>query len=185
MTGKADFTEQEWELVREGPAAAGMYALMASKGGSFRETWALAKTYAEARKSVGESELPRRPRRRKAAGQALHSAEQLEQEGLTKLSQAVGAPRAEDGPGRGRGLPSFVLEVAGSVAKAHKEEGEAVSPEEREAIEKITTSLHPGGAESSRLGRSMPILWLIGAFMRPAHLSPSRASRARVGKEES
>ena len=27
MTGKADFTEQEWELVREGPTAAGMYAL--------------------------------------------------------------------------------------------------------------------------------------------------------------
>ena len=33
MTGKADFTEQEWELVREGPTVAGMYALMASKGG--------------------------------------------------------------------------------------------------------------------------------------------------------
>ena len=57
MTGKADFSEQEWELVREGPTAAGMYALMASKGGSFRESWALAKTYAEARQEHGESEL--------------------------------------------------------------------------------------------------------------------------------
>ena len=71
MTGKADFTEQEWELVREGPTAAGMYALMASKGGSFRESWALSKTYAEARTGARRERAPRRPRRREAAGQAL------------------------------------------------------------------------------------------------------------------
>ena len=50
MTDKAAFTEEEWELVREGPPTAGMLALTAEKGGSFRETWALAKFYAEARK---------------------------------------------------------------------------------------------------------------------------------------
>ena len=42
MTSKADFTEQEWELVREGPPTAGMITLLASSGGTFRETWALA-----------------------------------------------------------------------------------------------------------------------------------------------
>ena len=49
MTGKADFTEEEWNLLREGPATAGMVVLLASGGGTFRETWALAKTFAEAR----------------------------------------------------------------------------------------------------------------------------------------
>ena len=57
MTGKADFTEEEWELVREGPPTAGMVALMAESGGTFRETWALAKAFTEARKEHGESEL--------------------------------------------------------------------------------------------------------------------------------
>ena len=46
MTGKADFTAEEWELVREGPPTAGMMALTAEHGGTFRETWALAKAYA-------------------------------------------------------------------------------------------------------------------------------------------
>ena len=57
MTSKADFTDQEWELVREGPPTAGMVTLLASSGGTFRETWALAKTFAEARQQHGESDL--------------------------------------------------------------------------------------------------------------------------------
>ena len=32
MTGKADFTEEEWNLVREGPPTAGMIVLVSSKG---------------------------------------------------------------------------------------------------------------------------------------------------------
>jgi hypothetical protein len=75
------------------------------------------------------------------------SAEQLEQEGLTKLSRAVELLEQKAGPGDVESYRHFVLEVAGSVAKAHKEDGETVSPAEREAIEKITTSLHPGGTE--------------------------------------
>ena len=107
MTGKADFTEQEWELVREGPTAAGMYALMASKGGSFRESWALAKTYAEARKERGESELLDALVAEKPPVKRYDSAEQLEHEGLTKLSQAVELLEQKALPGRGRELPAL------------------------------------------------------------------------------
>ena len=147
MTGKADFSEQEWELVREGPTAAGMYALMASKGGSIRESWALAKTYAEARQEHGESELLDAIVAEKPPVKRYDSAEQLEQEGLTKLSQAVELLAQKASPGEVEGYRHFVTEVAGNVAKAHKEEGEGVSADEREAIEKITASLHPGGSE--------------------------------------
>jgi hypothetical protein len=146
MTGKADFSEQEWELVREGPTAAGTYALMASKGGSFRESWALAKTYAEARQEHGESELLDAIVAEKPPVKRYDSAEQLEQEGLTKLSQAVELLEQKASPGEVEGYRRFVTEVAGNVAKAHKEEGEGVSADERAAIEKITASLHPGGA---------------------------------------
>lgn len=145
MTGKADFTEEEWELVREGPTAAGMYALMASKGGSFRESWALAKTYAEARQERGESELLDSLVAEKPPVKRYDSAEQLENEGLGKLSQAVELLEQKADPGEVEDYRHFVLEVAGTVAKAHKEEDEGVSLEEREAIEKITSSLHPGG----------------------------------------
>src|ERR1039458_2727683 len=57
MTTKADFTEQEWELVLEGPASAGMLVITAQRGGTLRETVSMAKAYAEARQQHGQSEL--------------------------------------------------------------------------------------------------------------------------------
>jgi hypothetical protein len=143
MTGKADFTEEEWELVREGPTSAGMYALMASKGGSFRESWALAKTYAEARQTRGESELLDTLVADKPATKRYSSVEQLEQEGLANLSRAVELLEQKADPGEVESYRHFVLEVADNVAKSHKEEGEGVSPEEREAIEKIAATVNP------------------------------------------
>src|SRR6476646_3741795 len=115
MTGKADFTEEEWELLREGPATAGMYLVTASKGGSFRESWALAKTYAEARQVRGESELLDALVAEKPPVKRYDSSEQLEHEGLGKLSQAVELLEQKADPGEVEGYRHFVLEVAGRV----------------------------------------------------------------------
>src|SRR6059058_5263173 len=109
MTSKADFTDQEWELVREGPPASGMITLLASSGGTFRETWALAKTFAEARRQHGESEL---------------------REAVALLEQKATPDEVES-------YKRFTLSVAERVAEAHKEQGAQVSPEERDAIAKI------------------------------------------------
>src|SRR5690349_22161988 len=57
MTTKAAFTEQEWDLIRSGPPAAGLMVITASGGGMMRETFEMAKVYADARKEHGESEL--------------------------------------------------------------------------------------------------------------------------------
>ena len=142
MTGKADFTEEEWNLVREGPPTAGMIVLVSSKGGSFRETWALAKTFAEARKQHGDSELldalvahrPDTPR--------FSSPEEAEQQGLEQLRQAVALLREKATPEDVESYGNFVREVARRVAEAHKEEsGQAVSAEEQEAIGKIESAL--------------------------------------------
>lgn len=141
MTGKADFTEEEWNLVREGPPTAGMIVLVSSKGGSFRETWALAKTFAEARKQQNESELldaivadrPDTPR--------FSSPEEAEQQGLEQLRQAVALLRQKATPEDVESYASFVREVARRVAEAHEEEDQAVSAEEQEAIAKIETAL--------------------------------------------
>lgn len=33
MTGKADYTEEEWKLLREAPTSAGMLVIQADRGG--------------------------------------------------------------------------------------------------------------------------------------------------------
>jgi hypothetical protein len=141
MTGKADFTDQEWELVREGPPTAGMITLLASSGGTFRETWALAKTFAEARQQHGESELLDALVAEKPEMKRYHSAEEAESEGLSRLSQAVALLEQKATSDDVESYKRFTLSVAERVAGAHKEHGAQVSPEERDAITKIESSL--------------------------------------------
>jgi hypothetical protein len=145
MTGKADFTEEEWELVREGPPAAGIVAVSASKGGSFRESWAIAKVYAEARKEHGASQLLDDLVADKPKTTRYGSAEEAESQGLKRLGEAVALLEQKASPGEVSGYKHFTLEVAGRAAEAHKEKGEmaSVSTAEREAIEKIAASLNP------------------------------------------
>ena len=57
MTSKSDFTPEEWKLILEAPPSAGMIVVTAQRGGSFRETIAMAKAYVEARQQHGNSEL--------------------------------------------------------------------------------------------------------------------------------
>jgi hypothetical protein len=140
MAAKADFTEEEWELLREGPATAGMIVLLASGGGSFRETWALAKTFAEARQKHGASQLLDELVAERPDAPRFGSAEEAEQEGLGRLGRAV-ALLDQKAPDDVESYKRFALEVAERVAAAHEEEGQPVSTEEREAIAKITAAL--------------------------------------------
>ena len=57
MTKKTDFSDDEWKEVLEGPPSAGLLVITAAKGGMLRETWAMSKAYAEARRSHGASQL--------------------------------------------------------------------------------------------------------------------------------
>ena len=141
MTAKADFTEEEWNTVREGPAAAGVLVLTAQKGGSFRESWALAKTYTEARQQHGQSQLLDELVSEKPDVERYHSVEEQEQHGLAGLRDAVGVLEQKASPEEVEEYKGFVIHVAERVAKAHEEEGEPVSAAEQAAIEKIASSL--------------------------------------------
>ncbi len=143
MTTKADFTTEEWDLVREGGPTAGMVVLMADKGGSFRETWAIAKTYAEARKELGESELLDALVAEKPEMKRYDSAEELDEVGLGRLREAVVLLEEKATPDEVAAYKRFVLDVASRVAEAHKEEGTPVSEAERKATEKVATTLNP------------------------------------------
>ena len=143
MTGKADFTQQEWNLVLEGPPSAGMIVVTAQRGGTIRETFAIAKAYVEARQQHGESELldeivaakPELDHTR------YHSVEELKQHGLQHLRDAVELLERKATPGEVEGYRRFVLTLADKVAGAHREGGASVGDAERAAIAEISTSL--------------------------------------------
>ena len=57
MTTQAAFTEEEWTLILEGPSGAGFTVIMSQRGGTFSETISMAKSYVEAQREPGGSEL--------------------------------------------------------------------------------------------------------------------------------
>jgi hypothetical protein len=146
MAGKADFTLGEWELVLEGPPSAGLIVMTAQRGGVFRETFAIGKTYSEARRLHGASQLldeivgarPARDRTR------YRSAKQLEQGGLQHLRDAVALLEQKATPEEVAGYRHFVLAVAENVANAHREGDADVSDAERAAIDEIAAALGAG-----------------------------------------
>jgi hypothetical protein len=141
VTAKTDFTDEEWELLREAPATAGMFVLTASGGGTLRETWALAKSYTEARKQRGASEVLDALVSEKPEAKRYGSVEEMEREGLDRLRQAVQLLEQKATPEEVADYKQFALDVATRVAEAHKEEGATVSPAEQAAIDKVTTAL--------------------------------------------
>jgi 2-succinyl-5-enolpyruvyl-6-hydroxy-3-cyclohexene-1-carboxylate synthase len=143
MTGRADFTQQEWDLVLEGPPSAGMIVVTAQRGGTIRETLAIAKAYVEARQQHGESELldeivAARP---ELDHTRYHSVDELKQHGLQHLRDAVGVLERKATADEVDGYRQFVLTLADKVASAHTEGGASVGEAERTAIAEISTSL--------------------------------------------
>ena len=147
MTTKADFTPEEWELVREGPPTAGLVALMAESGGTFRESWALAKAYTEARQAHGESELLDALVGEKPDLKRYKTPEELDAQGLGRLTEAVALLEQRATAAEVDSYRNFALDVAQRVAAAHKEGGQPVSDAESAAIERVKTILYPSGSE--------------------------------------
>ena len=141
MTGKYDFTSEEWELIRGGPPAAGLMTLFASTGGTFRETWEMAKVFAEAQGHHGDSELVKALVAEKPHVQRYHSRDEAEQKGAEQLSAAVSVLEQKATPEDVDAYRQFTLEVARRVAEAHKEHGSAISDEEQAAMDKISAAL--------------------------------------------
>ena len=149
MTTKAAFSPSDWQLVLEGPPAAGLLVITASHGGTFRETIAMSKAYVEARAQHGESELldeivaekPRLMERGK-----VHNPDELRDSELDCLRGAMTALEETATAEERDDYRRFVLAVANKVAAAHREEGKQVSPAEGQAIEDITTALGASGS---------------------------------------
>jgi len=143
MTTKAAFSPEEWEAVLEGPSTAGLMVIMASHGGTFRETIAMSKAYAEARAQHGESELldevvAAKP---KVDHTRYHSPEELRDSGLKRLRDVTALLESKATSAEREDYRRFVLAVADKVANAHREHGQSVSPDEEQAIQQISAAL--------------------------------------------
>jgi hypothetical protein len=143
LTGKADFTPEEWKLILEGPPTAGLIVSTAQRGGTFREAISIAKAYTEARKQHGASELldeiisarPQLDRSRQ------HSVEELREHALQLLRDAVAAVEAKAAREEVEAYRGFVVAVAERVAGAKKEGEESTSDAEQAAIAEIADAV--------------------------------------------
>ena len=148
MTTKAAFSPEEWEVVLEGPPAAGLMVITAAHGGTFRETIAMSKAYAETRAEHGDSELldeivSAKP---KVDHTRYHSPEELRDAGLGHLRDAMTLLGSKATAQERDDYRRFVISLANKVAAAHREHGQAVSPEEAAAIQQITEALGADGS---------------------------------------
>lgn len=143
MTTKADFTEDEWKQIATAPTSAGLMVATASRGGTFRESFSMAKAYAEARQQHGGSELLDELVSGKPEVDRGHSrsGEELTASALDNVRGAVATLEAKATPEELGAFRQFVHGLAERVAEAHSEDGEKVSQNEQTAIQAIDDAL--------------------------------------------
>jgi hypothetical protein len=149
MTTKAEFNGEEWEQIAEAPAIAGLIVITASRGGTIRETMAMAKVYAEAQKDHASGDLVSElvSSAPKIDPKQFSSKEDLRARGLGKITEAVGLVRDRATLDELVDYRQFILDLANHVAERDKSGGflgiggERVSGQEEQAIADITAAL--------------------------------------------
>ncbi|MDQ3778895.1 MAG: hypothetical protein M3310_08565 [Actinomycetota bacterium] len=147
MTGRSEFSEQEWEALRKGVTGAGLLVSASDRGffDAFKEAGALARHLAEARQN-SSSGVVRELAQERGTGFGIGSSpDDIERETLASLRSAVAVLESK-APDEIDEYREFVLEVAESVARAAG--GGEVA--ETQALEKIRSALgrdvEPGAA---------------------------------------
>jgi len=143
MTGKRDFTEEEWKTVLEGPPSAGVIVAAAARGGTFKESFAMAKAYVEARQQHGQSELldEIESARPEIDHSRFRSYDELKTAGLQHLRDAVAVLERKATPEEIDAYRRFVMSVAERVASAHREDGVEISGPERAAMDEVAAAI--------------------------------------------
>ncbi len=154
MTTKADFNAEAWASVVEAPLLAGMKLVAAERGGTLRESLAVGKTYAEARRQQGESplldEVVATPPGLDLA-RVKESGGEIGKLALTRLGEAVSVLEGKATPEEVTAYKQFVVTVAQAVANANREGGfvgiggKPVSDQEQYAIDEIRSTLGLSG----------------------------------------
>lgn len=150
MTTKADFNAEEWATLVEGPLLAAMQVVAAERGGTIRESLAIGRTYAEARKHQGDSPLLDEivasppsldPNRLRETGGDIKT------QATARLGESVSIVEAKATPEEADAYKRFALTVAEAAANANREGGfvgiggKPVSANEQAALDEIRSAL--------------------------------------------
>lgn len=158
MTRKADFNAEEWSLVVEAPALAGLRVISAERGGTLRETVSMGRAYAEARQHENTTDLLREivSSAPQVDPRGFGSPDELAAESVRRLREAVRVLTEKATPEEVDDYQRFVRWLAEQVAAAHKEGGvlglggKPVSERELAALDEIAAALGlPPSADSS------------------------------------
>ena len=144
MTTKRELNADEWERIARAPALAGLMVMLADRGGAIRESIALGKAYAEARRDGGSELLE----------ELVASAPQLDPQSVgqpeqlpERIREAVRIVEEKATPEEADQYRQFVLRLADVVAHAHKEGGvlgiggKEVSQEEQAVLDQLSNTL--------------------------------------------
>jgi hypothetical protein len=143
MTTKADFNADEWERLAQAPAFAGLMVILGDRGGSFRESIALGKAYAAARRDGGSELLE----------QVVASPPHVDPKSITpdqlpeRIREAIRIVGQKATPEEAEEYRQFILRVADAVAHAHKEGGvlgiggKEVSEQEQAVLDELARLL--------------------------------------------
>lgn len=147
MTEKSAFNAEEWSKVTQGPALAALTVIAADRGGTIRESLSLGRAYAEARRGgdgLLEEVVSSAPQ---LDPSEVGSREQLGERAKAGLREAVGLLEQKATPEEVEAYRRFVLDVADTVAHAHKEGGflgiggKEVSDSERAVLDELAATL--------------------------------------------
>jgi len=123
MAAKSDFNAEEWSLLRQGPAIAGVLVATADRGGSVRESLSIAQFYGEARRLWGEEGPVGLVETIIADGPEGVRPDLVAAEGFDRLRRAVALLERRAGTVEVDDYRRFVVTLAERVAHAYKEGG--------------------------------------------------------------
>ena len=151
MTTKADYNAEEWAKLVEAPLLASMRVASSDRGGTIRESMAVARAYAEARRHQGSNDLLDAIVASPPAldpGQLQQSGGDLADLARRRLTEAVAVLDAKAAPEDRTAYTQFVLTIAEAAANANREGGfigiggKPVSSHEQAALDEIRAVLN-------------------------------------------
>jgi hypothetical protein len=148
MTTKSEFNAEEWERIAQAPALAALTVMIADRGGAIRESVALGKAYAEARRDGGSElieQLVASPPHVDPG--SLGDPAQVRTQLPDRIDDAVRLVEQKATPEEADEYRRFILRVADVVAHAAKEGGvlgiggKAVSEQEQAVLDELAAKL--------------------------------------------
>ena len=144
MTTKSEFNAEEWDQVAQAPALGALMVILADRGGAIRESIALGKADAEARRGAGSElteQLVASPPH--LDPKSMGGAEELRARLPERIKSAIALVDQKATPEEAQEYRDFVLRLADVVAHAHKEGGvlgiggKEVSEQEQAALDEL------------------------------------------------